>query len=602
LVVFVVPFATSCALEETTAPDTEYGQARSAITVDQVVDGDCSATSQLEGLDLQIIAQANCIHPGAYLAVPPLPNVTVLDGVYAFLEEPARDALVAAANDNPGMALQVNSMLRTVAEQYVLYTWYEQGRCGISLAASPGQSNHESGLALDIQQYSAWRPVLESKGFTWLGSNDPWHFDYTGPGAVDYRGTDVQAFQMLWNINHPDDLIDEDGIWGPQTAARMAQAPAEGFPTGPSCGDAPDVWLASEFSHATDRFADGASAGVVDLFEGDAVEWVVQVENRGQAAADTVVVALDAGDAVVGGAFTVERAGADDVAGSFTGSAADVTLSALQPGEIAFIRVDATGGAYSVDAAPPVTATAFVREVAGHYEATAYGAEPTNDGSQTFNEGTLEVASSADVYSHVKWELESDRREGFTGNATLALADGALSVSASADAYVVTPVTNVIGNDATKLVLRAKRGGAGTGDATLVVFSDDEVDLEAGMSASGARVVLALPADDAFHEITLDAAAFPALAGTIRRIAFVPFAAGSGPAAIDHLRIEGAAVDPLPPTDPGEGGGGVIGGGDDDAEASCSCRVRGSAPSSNSNAVWLLVLASAFGRWLRKSR
>ncbi len=129
------------------------------------------------------------------------------------------------------------------------------------------------------------------------------------------------------------------------------------------------------------------------------------------------------------------------------------------------------------------------------------------------------------------------------------------------------------------------------------------------MSASGARVVLALPADDAFHEITLDAATFPALAGTIRRIAFVPFAAGTGPAAIDHLRIEGAAVDPLPPTDPGEGGG-VVGGVDDDGEASCSCRVPGSAPSSKSNAVWLLVLASALGRRrepfdrrrLRKSR
>ena len=63
LAVCAIPLL-GCAVES--SPDEEaYGEARSAITVAQVVDGDCSATLQLEGLDLQIIEQANCIEPGA---------------------------------------------------------------------------------------------------------------------------------------------------------------------------------------------------------------------------------------------------------------------------------------------------------------------------------------------------------------------------------------------------------------------------------------------------------------------------------------------------------------------------------------------------------
>jgi len=45
--------------------------------------------------------------------------------------------------------LDIASMFRTVAQQYLLYRWFAQGRCGISAAATPGRSNHESGRALE---------------------------------------------------------------------------------------------------------------------------------------------------------------------------------------------------------------------------------------------------------------------------------------------------------------------------------------------------------------------------------------------------------------------------------------------------------------------
>ncbi|NIS33710.1 MAG: hypothetical protein GWO04_28795, partial [Actinobacteria bacterium] len=117
--------------------------------------------------------------------------------------------------------------------------WYRAGRCGISLAASPGRSNHESGLAVDVSDYSSWRSRLEAQGFRWLGSSDPVHFDYVGGGTTDLSGLSVLAFQRLWNRNHPDDPITEDGLYGPQTEARLAMAPAEGFATGAVC-DTPD--------------------------------------------------------------------------------------------------------------------------------------------------------------------------------------------------------------------------------------------------------------------------------------------------------------------------------------------------------------------------
>src|SRR5690606_40481535 len=39
----------------------------------------------------------------------------------------------------------------------------------------------------------------------------------------------------LWNGNDPNDLIAEDGIYGPQTEARLRESPAEGVPKGPEC-------------------------------------------------------------------------------------------------------------------------------------------------------------------------------------------------------------------------------------------------------------------------------------------------------------------------------------------------------------------------------
>lgn len=208
-------------------------------TVAEAVSSTCT-TSSVKGLSQQIIAEGQCINPNAYAEVPKKNNITFGENVFGFLEKPARDALVAALDANPSKKMSVNSMLRTVAQQYLLYRWYQLGKCGIGLAAKPGNSNHETGLAMDINEYSTWKTPLQSKGFKWYGNGDKVHFDYKGAGAVDYKGIDVEAFQRLWNLNNPGDKISEDGEWGPQTEARMKKAPAAGFEKGSTCAVQPD--------------------------------------------------------------------------------------------------------------------------------------------------------------------------------------------------------------------------------------------------------------------------------------------------------------------------------------------------------------------------
>jgi hypothetical protein len=204
-------------------------------TVEQAIATTCGTVS-VKGLSLQIIAEGNCISPGAFAAIPARANLSYGSGAFAFLEKPARDQLVASLDAHKTTHMTVNSMLRTVAQQYLLYRWGAANRCGINVVATPGNSNHETGLAMDIQESSTWRTSLQGHGFHWFGSSDAMHYDYTGSGSVNHKSLDIKAFQRLWNANNPNDKISEDGGWGPQTEARMKKAPAAGFASGPTCG------------------------------------------------------------------------------------------------------------------------------------------------------------------------------------------------------------------------------------------------------------------------------------------------------------------------------------------------------------------------------
>jgi hypothetical protein len=84
----------------------------------------------------------------------------------------------AAAKD--GIDLRIESGFRTAEEQLELFRAWRRGRG--NKAARPGQSNHQSGRALDI--------VVNGRTFEWLEANaatfrfkrtvkgEPWHWEY----------------------------------------------------------------------------------------------------------------------------------------------------------------------------------------------------------------------------------------------------------------------------------------------------------------------------------------------------------------------------------------------------------------------------------------
>jgi hypothetical protein len=191
-------------------------------------------TASVKGLSNQLIDEIQCMRPGTFSSIEGAPGLSLGNAVFPWLQTPARDALLAAQKQR-GATMTINSALRTLPQQFLLYRWYQAKRCDIGLAASPGTSNHESGVAVDINDNAAWRTAMSANDFTWLGASDPVHFDFTGEGKVDIAGLSVLAFQKLWNRNHPEDRIAEDSDYGKATEERLAKSPVGGFPKGAEC-------------------------------------------------------------------------------------------------------------------------------------------------------------------------------------------------------------------------------------------------------------------------------------------------------------------------------------------------------------------------------
>ena len=85
----------------------------------------------------------------------------------------------AAAKD--GVHLQLNSGFRSMEEQQHLYNLYKSGRG--NLAAYPGHSNHQSGIAVDINvvsdaAYNWMHKHGPSFGFRRTVPSEPWHWEY----------------------------------------------------------------------------------------------------------------------------------------------------------------------------------------------------------------------------------------------------------------------------------------------------------------------------------------------------------------------------------------------------------------------------------------
>jgi MYXO-CTERM domain-containing protein len=200
-----------------------------AATVSTYTSSGCS-TAVVLGLSKQIADEVSCINPTGLRRFASSSRIQLTsNAVMPYLSSVAKTNLESLASTR---TVQINSAFRTVAQQYLLYRWKQQGRCGIAAAATPGRSNHESGRALDVANYSALASTFVARGWSRV-AGDAVHFDHRA--SPDIRGLDVRAFQRLWNRNNPGDKIAEDGAYGSATEARLRKAPATGFARGASC-------------------------------------------------------------------------------------------------------------------------------------------------------------------------------------------------------------------------------------------------------------------------------------------------------------------------------------------------------------------------------
>lgn len=208
----------------------DLSQTAAASTVADYAYSGCS-TSVVLGLSRQIADEVGCEHPGGLEAFTETGGmVFTSSSVLAYLESDAKTDLEQVAANH---TVQVNSAFRTIAQQYLLVRWHAAGRCGITATAAVGNSNHESGRAVDLANYSSLVGTMSAHGWAHDVAGDPVHFDHLA--SDDIRGEDTLAFQTLWNANNPGDQIAADGAYGPQTEARLKKSPATGFATGASC-------------------------------------------------------------------------------------------------------------------------------------------------------------------------------------------------------------------------------------------------------------------------------------------------------------------------------------------------------------------------------
>ncbi len=449
------------------------GQYAQPLTVQDAVADGCS-TSQVEGLSLQLVAQGNCIEPGAYAELSPPANVTFGSAVLPFMQEPGRDALAAALTEHAETSMKINSMFRTVAQQYLLYRWYQQGKCGIGLAAKPGSSNHESGLAIDLTPYSTWKPILESKGFSWLGASDPVHFDYKGEGTKNLKGIDVLAFQQLWNDNHPEDVITEDGLYGPQTEARLKSAPAEGFPGEVECDDGtppddpePPADFSLEWSTNTleNVYSDGPSASLKDVFLSDHFEASLKIRNDTKTQKENVTLRL-MGD----GRLALDQGDAPPEDTALT----TIELGNFDPAETKVLPLELIAQGYSVDGLKPARMTATIDEAS--------------------------AALSVDVYDVKRAEFNGERFEGWRAigtDATQSLREGALVLEGRGPRLIARSANRPFTPQDT-IEIRASRSGEDVESRALLLLVPADPD---GVAMA---IPFDLPADGELRQFVFD--------------------------------------------------------------------------------------------------
>ncbi len=105
--------------------DHDLGVVTEGLTVGAA--GGCD-TSIVSGLTVQLVAELNCITPSSMVDFS-ASNISLTSAVQPYLAPAASSALHDAVNAQGG-TIGISSAYRSVAQQYLLYKWWQAGQCG----------------------------------------------------------------------------------------------------------------------------------------------------------------------------------------------------------------------------------------------------------------------------------------------------------------------------------------------------------------------------------------------------------------------------------------------------------------------------------------
>ena len=182
-------------------------------------EGETAPTAQVSA---PLISAVDCVERDAIAYVSGSPKaiaVVTIDGKrvtratgHAFLR-------MQRAAHAAGVYLSLTSGFRSYEEQDYLYGCYLSGGCnGGNLAARPGYSNHQSGVAIDVSTSSWLAANAPSFGFERTVPGEPWHYELRGgdPGGPCAGGG------VSW-VSPRDGGWYTNGVWFKATAKGAAK-------------------------------------------------------------------------------------------------------------------------------------------------------------------------------------------------------------------------------------------------------------------------------------------------------------------------------------------------------------------------------------------
>lgn len=192
-------------------------------------------TLPVRGLDRQLLWQFNQLFSNLLVSIEDL-NIKPGDGLFPYVQPSVKKALENFLKDY-GKPLTINSAYRSVVAQTVLYN---NSNLAPSIVGNPGESDHQNGASLDIEEWELIEKLITQPKYGWKqtykeeGKGDFSHFDYF-KDIKAIKGNTVKAFQTLWNKANPEsEQLAVDGDIGDlsvsETLKCINNSPAEGFP------------------------------------------------------------------------------------------------------------------------------------------------------------------------------------------------------------------------------------------------------------------------------------------------------------------------------------------------------------------------------------